>query len=410
MNQKILITHVAATLNYGSAMMALNLISRIKPLIDKETEIYCECDDFNFERIKTGTGCDDLKQYQLKDQTNIPASQKFQKYFLGKDESISEITDNFDMLIVLGGDDLSEVYKKGAILKGSIYNAINKKCKVILAGQSFGPFSGTTKLITSRLYKNIPIISRDDNSYEFSKKIGIKKTVRSRDLALLPLPYQEEFGKEIRKKYPEIGTKYITLVSSGLWRKYHTDKEEYVQTWLGIIDLVKVKFPDHKIVLLGHVLAPLKSDDRVIINEIINHIGKDKLGNIIPITEILQPAEAREILGGSYMIITGRMHAAVSSFFMRKPAISLAYSEKYAGVIGRGLGLPETIIDCRNRPYGRDSIIIQELDKKINNVESVYDSLVSKIDEKVSECSKMVMDQVDFIVKEINELKTLKYA
>ncbi|MBD8490483.1 polysaccharide pyruvyl transferase family protein [Echinicola sp. CAU 1574] len=402
MTKKILITHIATTLNYGSAMMAINLISRIKPFLN-DTEIYCECDNYNLDRIKKGTQLEDIKPFESQHSRDISIGQKFKKYILGKDPSISSITDHFDMMIILGGDDLSETYKKGAILRGSIYHSINKKCRVILAGQSFGPFSGTTKLITKRLYKNIPIITRDDNSFEFSKGLGIKDVIKSRDLALLALPNQGQFG-EIIEQLPTEGKEYITLVPSGLWSKYTSDQRGYTETWIGIINLVKQKFPKHMIILLGHVLGPPKSDDRVSINKILQGLSKQESQNVVPITNELQPAEARQILGGSKLVITGRMHAAVSTFFMRKPAISLAYSEKYSGVIGRGLDLADLIIESRNRNWGKNSEIIDEIDAKVDYILNSYGGLVKKIDQKVDECSKMVEDQINFILKEINAL------
>lgn len=402
MNKKLLITHIDDTLNYGSAMMAINLIHRLASNLGSNIDIYCECDEYNINRLAHGSQVFDLKGFCRESSTEISFAQKISKYILGNHESIKSITDNFDIMVVLGGDDLSETYKKGAILKGLVYRSINKKCKVILAGQSFGPFKGFHKTLAKFLYKNIAIITRDDNSFEFTKnKLGIKKVIKSRDLALLSLPNQIEFGG-ILNKIPNLNGKYITLVPSGLWKKYTSDKSLYIRTWIGILHLLWSKFPDHKIVLLGHVLLPEKSNDAVIINEMVQSMTKEEMHNIVPITQPIQPAEAREILGGSYLVVTGRMHAALSTFFMKKPAISLAYSEKYSGVIGRGLGLHELIIDSRNRVWGDDSEIINEVDKKINMVQNSYDELRETIGAKVGACREMVEDQIKFIVKEIN--------
>ncbi|GGF44816.1 polysaccharide pyruvyl transferase family protein [Echinicola rosea] len=406
MKTRILITHISQTLNYGSAMMALNLISRMKPLLP-DTEIYCECDDYNLDRLKAGTGVHDLKKFDALFNTKLTPITKVKRYIFGSDESIKKITDNFDILIVLGGDDLSETYKKGALLKGSVYKSINKKCKVILAGQSFGPFFGSTRTMVKNFYKDISIITRDDNSYEFSKSLGIKKLVKSRDLAMMTLPNQKEFGK-ILENYPDLHPdKYITMVPSGLWHKYTEDKEGYIKTWKKLILNLTKRFPDFKFVILGHVLAPAKSDDRFVIKEIEKSMDQKEKENLIFITDAIQPAEARQVLGGSFMVITGRMHAAVSTFFMRKPAISLAYSEKYAGVIGRGLALPDLIVESRNQTWGDQSPLLEEVDKKITYVEENYDQLTTKIDSKMEECTALVEDQINFIVKEILEFQKL---
>lgn len=376
----------------------------MKPLLPN-SEIYCECDDYHLDRLKVGTGIHDLKKFDALFNTKLTPITKVKRYIFGNDESIKKITDNFDFLIVLGGDDLSETYKKGALLKGSVYKSINKKCKVILAGQSFGPFFGSTRTMIRNFYKDISIITRDDNSFEFSKELGIKKLVKSRDLAMMPLPHQQEFAKIVEDYSDLHPNKYITMVPSGLWHKYTEDKEGYIDMWKQLIKNLTKRYPEFKFVILGHVLGPAKSDDRFVIKEIEKSMSSTERENLIFITETIQPAEARQILGGSFMVITGRMHAAVSTFFMRKPAISLAYSEKYAGVIGRGLELPDLIVESRNQTWGKQSPLLEEVDKKITYVEKNYKELTKKIDIKVAECTALVEDQINFIVSEILQCK-----
>jgi colanic acid/amylovoran biosynthesis protein len=403
MKTNILITHIENTLNYGSAMMALNLIHGLMAKTTHELEIFCECDDYNLDRLKEGSGVYSLKKFDPASK-DLSFSDKIEKYVFGNHQSIKDITTKFDVMIVLGGDDLSEVYKKGTVLKGSVYQAINKDCQVILASQSFGPFTGLTKWMTAKLFKDITIISRDDNSFHFTKnQMKIKNVLRSRDFALLPLPDQEKFNK-ILDEIPGLHEPYVTLVPSGLWRKYASNQKEYVQTWLGILEMVKMRFPNHQVVLLGHVLKPEKCNDLTIIHAMMKQLTTEEKEGVIPITAHLQPAEARAILGKSDFVITGRMHAAVSTFFMKKPAISLAYSEKYSGVIGRGLDLQHLIIDSRGRTWGRNSPIINEVSQKIDLIENQGASLTQKIIAKTDECQVMVNDQIDFILEKIESV------
>lgn len=405
---KILINHIDNTLNYGSAMMAINLIYRLNEKRLENFEIYCICDDYNFDRLKMGSMNGEIKQFYPIINNKLSIADKLKKYILGTHQSINEIAEKFDFLIVLGGDDLSETYKKGAILKGLVYRSINKKCKVILAGQSFGPFEGVIKLISGILFKRIIILSRDDNSYNFTKEIGVKETLRSRDLALLPLPEQDKFKNSIFEKFPLKNNGYITCVPSGLWRKYHHNLNEYIATWIRIIENLGTRFPDFEIVLMGHVLMPNHANDSIIINEILNVLEPDLKKRVVTIIEPMQPAEARAILGGSYLVLTGRMHAAVSTFFMNKPVISLAYSEKYSGVIGSGLGLNELIIDTRMKSWGRDSEIVPEVEKKVDYILKNYIPLVDKIKIKIEECSKMVNEQINFIIEKIGDSNPTK--
>jgi colanic acid/amylovoran biosynthesis protein len=410
MKTNILITHIENTLNYGSAMMAINLIHGIKKRSAHQLEIFCECDEYNLNRLKEGSQVFDLKRIDPAPK-ELNFSDKVEKYILGNHSSIKNIKTNFDVMIVLGGDDLSEVYKKGTILKGSVYQSINKDCLVILASQSFGPFTGLTKWLTSRLFKDITIISRDDNSFNFTKnQLKIKNVMRSRDFALLPLPSQEKFN-DILFSFPSLNNNpYITLVPSGLWKKYSKNKKEYIQTWMGILALVKERFPHHQVVLLGHVLMPEKSNDLTIINAMVKLLSKENKKRVIAVTKHLQPAEARAILGKSQFVITGRMHAAVSTFFMNKPAISLAYSEKYSGVIGKGLNLQDLIIDSRDRDWGFHSSILDEVSQKIDYIEKEGKTLMTKITKNTQDCQVLVNAQIDYIIEKIESVHQCQLA
>jgi len=158
-------------------------------------------------------------------------------------------------------------------------------------------------------------------------------------------------------------------------------------------------------VFLPHVLIPTHVDDRLIIREIINRLDEKSKIRIIAIDDAMLPSEAREILGDGIFTITGRMHAAVSTFYMRKPAISLSYSVKYAGVIGDGLDMNELVIESAGEKLWNSGEISKLVDEKVNFVLNNYNELVKKIDIKVSETSKIVEEELDDV---INEIKTLK--
>jgi colanic acid/amylovoran biosynthesis protein len=402
--KKILITHVQNTLNYGSAMMAINLLYGLrKHFSSDDLEIYCECDEYHLKRLKVATSDNSLQSYsppkeQLKTKFDV-----INKYLFGKSRRVDAISSEFDVMIVLGGDDLSETYMRGAIFKGAVYHHINKRCKVILAGQSLGPFDGIYKHIASYVFKNITVITRDDNSYDFtSNKLKIKNVLKSRDLALSTLPKQKEFNRVADLKIPT-EKKYLVVVPSGLADRYTSDHEGYLETWSEIIKYIIQRYPNYNIVMLSHVLLPSHADDSVVIDKLYYMI-KDKQ-SLVKLTNRMQPAEARAILGGAEFVITGRMHAAVSTIFMGKPAIALAYSEKYAGTIGRGLQLPELIVDCREKQWGRESLIVGKIINKILYIETNYSSLVDKINLNSKICSEKVTEQIDYIAHKIKGKK-----
>ena len=120
------------------------------------------------------------------------------------------------------------------------------------------------------------------------------------------------------------------------------------------------------------------------------------------IEEPILPIEARLILGNGYFTITCRMHAAVSTFKMGKPAICLSYSTKYNGVIARGLDMNELVIEAKNEQLWKTNLdkIIKE---KIDYVENNYNDLKNKIKKEVSKCEKLTNKMLDEIVKGIEK-------
>lgn len=399
--KRVFISHVPNTLNYGSAMMAINLIQGLQNCFNNSVEISCDCNEYNLSRLIDATSDIQLSSYLPPENQNISFIGLVKKYIFGNDITIKSISNKFDVMIVLGGDDLSETYMKEAIIKGLIYLHINRKCHVILAGQSLGPFKGIYKFVGKIVFRNLTLVTRDDNSYNFSKKeLKVKHIFKGRDFAFESLPRQDLFTKEINSNRL-LDTDYFVLVPSGLTHEYTSNYEGYIEVWYSIISKSLNMFPNHKVILLSHVLLPEFVSDAKVITDLMYKFNLRKNRRIISFTDPIQPAEARAILGNAHFIITGRMHAAVSAFYMKVPAISIAYSEKFYGVISQGLNLPQLVIDGRDREWHLDSEIINEIMDKIILVTESYKALTEHIIKAVEKCSEVLKDQFSFIRNEI---------
>ena len=114
------------------------------------------------------------------------------------------------------------------------------------------------------------------------------------------------------------------------------------------------------------------------------------------IREQILPVEARIILGHAYFTITCRMHSAVSSFQMGKPAICLSYSSKYKGVIADGLKMNNLVIEAKNEELWKNEIV-ELVNNKIEYVEENYDDLKMKIRENVNNCKNIVEETLNEI-------------
>jgi colanic acid/amylovoran biosynthesis protein len=412
---KVLITHIPNTYNYGSAMMAVNLIYSLNRSINQDISFYTDCaTEEDLGRLKKSTGLQNIYRYIDKLNEDSKKKSKLIKIitlpFRYKNRLNSYkriIEDKFDAIIVLGGDDLSEYYSNKSLIKelDKIYN-LSKKAKTLLVGQTIGPFTSYRKLLAKNCLKNSYIYARDERTLKYlQEELKINSSFSSVDLAFLDLPNQKEDFSYLEKKYGTEDEKYIVVVPSGLVNSYVDNKELYVKSWVDIIrELLSHKdLVDKKIVLLSHVLKPSHVDDSNIINLINLELTGFEKERIITIMDPLLPEEARYILSRGVFTLTGRMHAAVSTFQTGKPAISLSYSVKYGGVIGETLGFDELIIDSIGNEKWESGILKSEIIEKVDYIVKKYDELLEKIEGTVSKVRLIAEDNIKSISKVIDK-------
>jgi colanic acid/amylovoran biosynthesis protein len=82
---------------------------------------------------------------------------------------------------------------------------------------------------------------------------------------------------------------------------------------------------------------------------------------------------------------------------MCKPALSLSYSVKYDGVLGRSLGLPESIVSASGDSQWTAGRISRLLQAKLDYVDHSYGELVRTISSRVTAVKKKAMIQIDEI-------------
>lgn len=398
---KISIKHINNTFNYGSAMMAITLIRKISDNISN-VEFYVDANsDVNLERLKKETGFRDIYRDNVGYGNSI--LEKCIKKI--KQAKLNLKVNNINIVIVIGGDDISEYY--GISTLNQELNRLKKESirkNIILLGQTVGPFTRNREEIARKCLEKTIIYTRDDKNLKYLNKIKFANAKKGRDLAFMKLPMQDK-SKYILDKYKLEKDKYITIVSSGLNESYTKNTNSYIKEQVNIIQNImnNDKLKNKKIVLLPHVLLPEHVDDRLIIRDIMKNIDNKFKNRIIDIYDEMLPSEARRILGSGVFTITGRMHAAVSTFYMRKPAISLSYSIKYSGVIGDGLDMNELVIESADDKIWTNGEISKLVDEKVNYVLENYDELIRKIDVKVSETSKIVEEELNDVIREIKK-------
>lgn len=113
------------------------------------------------------------------------------------------------------------------------------------------------------------------------------------------------------------------------------------------------------------------------------------------VDHLIQPYEARILLGGGKATITGRMHAAVSSINMGTVPICLSYSVKFKGVIGDDFDLNDYIYQCRGDDIWASGNVHVEVIKRLNAVLENRESILNNIASKLEAVKKKSMLQIE---------------
>jgi colanic acid/amylovoran biosynthesis protein len=308
----------------------------------------------------------------------------------------------FSAIVILGGDDLSEYYKGWKVATDLLrIKKYSKKMPVYLVGQTIGPFKSWRVGYAKKCFKKVNIYFRDKLSMDnYQQNIKSGSTMLGADLAVLELP-NIVTGFDILERLHLKENMFITIVPSGFSELYTSDKENYIKSWKNILNnlLENDSLKDKKFLLLSHVTWP--EDDRTVIKAIIN--GTADISERIVFENIeYTPEIARYLIGRSYFIITGRMHPAVSAFQQNKPAITMAYSMKFFGVIGEAFGLKDLIVDCDKDSEWTNSDIADELNNKVDLLIENYSQLLEIISKNREIQIQLAQKQINDIADKIN--------
>lgn len=397
---KIAILHTANTHNLGTMMMVTNFIYYFQSLSKHNITFYVDNEEIDgLERIRESVlykcNVERLTEIGLAQRPLLPKNCdvitklfRYVSFSLGFYRPLKR--NAVDVVVFLGGDDLSEYYNlKGVFLEFlKIRSMVTHNLMVCLFGQTIGPFRSWRTLLARNILSKTLIWARDHTTVTYLKEhLDIADARFTTDLALLDLPRQNKFGNNVLKDLDIGHDSYITIVPSGIWKSYCSDKHLYLSAWADIIKTILKKF-SHRIILLPHV-----SSDLDIQRFLVEKYDFAKEERISTIKKILTPHEAREILGNGEYTITGRMHAAISTFHMGRPAISLSYSVKYKGVLST-IGRDDLVIEAVSDDIWERSIV-KAVIAKIAYVERNYHSLCDQITGEIAHGQQIAMNELE---------------
>lgn len=302
-------------------------------------------------------------------------------------------------VVILGGDDISEYYKKWMIITDLIRIRIySKGFKTLLAGQTIGPFKGMRRKLAAWCLAGTTIFCRDTMTVDYllnKLKFSKERLFESADLAFADIPGQ--FASAPLRNYGLIQGRYICIVPGGFFKLYTDDQETYVRCWIELVKALLRSGPatGKKIVLLPHVTRP--EDDRMIISGIRDHV--ERSDDLVIISEELLPGELRRILGNCYFAISSRMHASISAFQMGSPALSIGFSVKYHGVTGQALQCQELVIESSKQLFEDPGMFTEKVIDKVNYIQNNHKMLTDKINRMIPDLKMKAVSQVNRITE-----------
>jgi polysaccharide pyruvyl transferase WcaK-like protein len=244
----------------------------------------------------------------------------------------------YDLVVdTRSGDSFADIYGVARLTQMSTFAEFVRRCGVplVLGPQTIGPFQTRAGRALARrsMRSAVAVMARDSDSAAYAQDLGCPVDVRTTDV-VFALPVPERTGDH----------DVVLNVSGLLWHgSPHVDPRAYRAT---VTDLHRgLVERGRRVTLLAHVLDGATADNDVsAARDFAAAIGQD--------VETVVPSsldEARNTVAGARVVLGSRMHACLNALSVGTPAVPLAYSRKFAPLLG-DLGWSPTV-DLRSDPH-----------------------------------------------------------
>jgi len=226
---------------------------------------------------------------------------------------------DYDVVLDSGaGDSFADIYgiRRLATMNYAHRIASRLGVPIVLGPQTIGPFDTALGRALGRdsLKRMSLTVPRDSESFSYASRLGLRPEILSTDTVFaLPQP-------------PPTAKRDILVNVSGLLfnGSDHVNPARYRAEVLSLVRGLLAS--GRRVSLLAHVLAnPTPDDDEPAVHAVARQLGGE--------LEVVVPKdleEARSVIASSRLVIGSRMHACLNALSTGVPAISWAYSRKFA--------------------------------------------------------------------------------
>lgn len=268
------------------------------------------------------------------------------KGILTGNKAIRKKMHQYDVVIDTGaGDSFTDIYgpKRLAIMVYTRFVAKQCKVPVVLAPQTIGPFKTVWGRAAARLtlHSAHTVMARDSTSMDFARGLGHPADCLATDVA---------FALKEPVRSASVTADIALNVSGLLWNSdAHGSMLKYREMTRELIK--KLLAAGRSVTLMAHVVDnPSPDNDLDAIEDLLVDFG-DRVSVFVP--ETLD--EVRSFISGCSVVIGARMHACLNALSVGVPAIPLAYSRKFAPLLG-DIGWSHTL-DLRTDTLIADKVL-----------------------------------------------------
>jgi colanic acid/amylovoran biosynthesis protein len=266
---------------------------------------------------------------------------------------------------ISGGDSFSDIYGMKRMLYVSLPQllALLLGKPMILLPQTIGPFKRwLSRRLASKILSGAEIVySRDEEGLAHTRNLLGARAEQARirfspDVAFVvePVDFQTRSiqggVEQLRMDHrPVVGLNVSGLLYQGGYR--HSNmfglKSDYREL---ICDLVRLLIEKKRarVILIPHVLGEERhlESDRPACQEIYNSFSENHHQYLHMIDDIYKPTEIKHLIGQCDFFVGSRLHACIAALSQHVPAVGLAYSRKFAGVL-KSAAVDDLVVDLR---------------------------------------------------------------
>lgn len=318
---------------------------------------------------------------------------KVRHKLVGSNSCLREIDKTDVFVSVAGGDSFSDIYGFGRLLYVALPQIL-----VLLAGkrlvhvpQTYGPFrrgvaKGIARFILARseMIYSRDFAGQDEIKRLLGNKYDPEKTKFCYDVGFAVVPRKPQtisivdstFEEALERPLVGVNISGLLLAGGYTGKNMFGLAVDYERLISSVIELLIGK-KQAKVLLIAHVLSGGESDVGACekVYESLKAKYRDRIGVV---RGSYDQSEIKDVIGRCEFFIGSRMHACIAALSQSVPAISIAYSDKFVGVMESILVsslvmdtrtmTQEEIVDSIDRAYEERHVLRRQLEGKLPDV------------------------------------------